>query len=413
MAHQTYQVVFRGQIVPGATVDDVKANLAKLFNTDAAKVESLFSGRSMVLKKGLEREAGERYRALLEKAGARCELVPAPGPNLAPSMPPASTKPAGPASVDDREAGTAPPELTQGAAVLKAKAKAVRAGDIHQALGALRDRVQDMDAQEAGKRVTSFIGGAGTAMRAALQRARRADRKMIFGVLAAACGLAVVLFVMLGGTPEPMPIERAVFDRFAKQYYREIRKSDLANLSANVLIQRAREVVEDMGYDFDRTLLFWMFHQDRVESEGGRNIYNTILVDPVAVAVAAGLSGIDDTITPETRKVFETAAGIPPGVDLISIRMLKSCPSEGSLFKHDDLLQVLADNGMTTDSGAPDLAIADAFFGLERAGFIKIQRRWENDVQFSDIELLEPEAMQRVEDNLQYLDEMKKKFSAE
>ena len=218
---------------------------------------------------------------------------------------------------------------------------------------------------------------------------------------------------MLGGTPEPMPIERSVFDRFAKQYYREIRKSDLANLSANVLIQRAREVVEDMGYDFDRTLLFWMFHQDRVESEGGRNIYNTILVDPVAVAVAAGLSGIDETITPETRQVFETAAGIPPGVDLISIRMLKSCPSEGSLFKHDDLLQVLADNGMTTDSGAPDLAIADAFFGLERAGFIKIQRRWENDVQFSDIELLEPEAMQRVEDNLQYLDEMKKKFSAE
>jgi hypothetical protein len=204
-----------------------------------------------------------------------------------------------------------------------------------------------------------------------------------------------------------MPIEKDVAQKFAKQYYREIRQTDLAAAGTKVLVERAREVVEDMGYDFDRTLVYWLSHKDRVESRGALDVYRTILVEPVAVAVSAGLSGIDAQIAPETKRVFETAAAVPPGVDLDAIRMIRECPSDGRLLKHDALLQVLKDNGRPIDAAQPDLTIADVFFGLERAGFIKIHRRWEKDVQFSDIEVLAPDAMRRVEEQLAYLAQIK------
>jgi hypothetical protein len=59
----------------------------------------------------------------------------------------------------------------------------------------------------------------------------------------------------------------------------------------------------------------------------------------------------------------------------------------------------------------PDMTIADTFFGLERAGFIKIHRRWDDDTQFSDIEILDMEAMNVIEDKLVYMENMRKKFA--
>ena len=229
--------------------------------------------------------------------------------------------------------------------------------------------------------------------------------KLVWAAGAVLC--LMIAIVMLGGGSKPMPIQKKVFDRFAKQYYRDIRKTDLASAGTSVLVKRAREVVEDMGFDFDRTLLLWLTHKDRVESQGGLDIYRSILVEPVAVAVAADLSDIERQIAPQTRRVFEAAASIPPGVELVSIRMIRECPSDGSRLKHDDLLQVLKDHGEPIDEGQPDLSIADAFFGLERAGFVKIHRRWENDVQYSDIEVVAPEAMRQVEAQLAYMVEIR------
>ena len=424
MTDQTYQVVFRGQIAPDASVETVKANLAKLFKTDETKIERLFTGREVVLKKGLGQEEGDRYRALLAKAGALCDLVPAPTDR--PSMPsPAGERPsAGPQKTGGtdaaapKEAGAAKstaqaPQLKQRAAVMKEKVQAVRPGDLQQTLGAIRDKVQNLDAEEAGKQVSSFIEGMSARVKAEVKKGGLAGfkkSKVVWGLGAAVLGGIIALVIMLGGSPRPMPIESRVFDRFAKQYYREVRQTDLASLGTSVLVGRAKEVLDDMGFDFDRTLLLWLFHKDRVERQGGGDIYRTILVEPVAVGVAAGLSGIDTLIAPETKRIFETVATMPPGVDLKAIQMVKACPSEGGLLRHDDLLRVLQENAVAIET-SPDLAIADAFFGLEQAGFVKIQRRWENDVQFCDLELLDMDAMTAVEAKLRYLDEIKRQFS--
>ncbi|MGI4838471.1 MAG: hypothetical protein ACRYF9_12695 [Janthinobacterium lividum] len=70
-----YEIVFTGQVLPGARLEAVKANLARLFQADEQRIELLFSGRRLVLKNSLDAAAAEKYRSTLERAGALVEVV--------------------------------------------------------------------------------------------------------------------------------------------------------------------------------------------------------------------------------------------------------------------------------------------------------------------------------------------------
>ncbi|WP_448679645.1 hypothetical protein [Pseudomonas nicosulfuronedens] len=70
-----YEIAFSGHTVPGAQLETVKANLARLFQADAQRIELLFSGRRMVIKNNLDAEAAEKYRSVIERAGAVVEVV--------------------------------------------------------------------------------------------------------------------------------------------------------------------------------------------------------------------------------------------------------------------------------------------------------------------------------------------------
>ena len=65
-----YEIAFAGQVVPGAPLEQVKANLARLFQADAQRIALLFSGRRIVIKSGLDAAGAEKYRATMERAGA-------------------------------------------------------------------------------------------------------------------------------------------------------------------------------------------------------------------------------------------------------------------------------------------------------------------------------------------------------
>lgn len=71
-----YEVAFRGELVPGTPLEQVQANLARLFQADAQRIAALFSGRRVVIKQNLDAEAAEKYRVTLERAGARVEINP-------------------------------------------------------------------------------------------------------------------------------------------------------------------------------------------------------------------------------------------------------------------------------------------------------------------------------------------------
>lgn len=70
-----FEIAFSGQLVPGAQLEQVKANLTKLFQADAQRIALLFSGRRIVIKSNLDAAGAEKYRATLERAGAVVEVA--------------------------------------------------------------------------------------------------------------------------------------------------------------------------------------------------------------------------------------------------------------------------------------------------------------------------------------------------
>lgn len=82
MNEQQYDIIFRGDIVLGHQLADVKLGLQQLFKADAAKIDSLFSGRPVPLKRGLDLNSAQKYRDALIKAGAQIELVASADANL-------------------------------------------------------------------------------------------------------------------------------------------------------------------------------------------------------------------------------------------------------------------------------------------------------------------------------------------
>lgn len=95
-----YEIAFSGELAPGAKLEQVEANLTRLFQADAQRIAVLFSGRRIVIKQNLDHASVEKYRQAMARAGAiaevrpmpveveEIELAPAPDePPTSPSMP--------------------------------------------------------------------------------------------------------------------------------------------------------------------------------------------------------------------------------------------------------------------------------------------------------------------------------------
>ena len=106
MSDARFNIVFSGELVAGADPAKVRENLAKVFKMDLAKVEALFSGKPVVIKKSADQATAMKFRAVLRQAGAQCEMVPLEQPDdaSAPASPaqpePESAAPAAAAAPD-------------------------------------------------------------------------------------------------------------------------------------------------------------------------------------------------------------------------------------------------------------------------------------------------------------------------
>ena len=77
MSDQQFDVFFRGDIVAGQAIVDVKERLGGLFKLEAAQVEQLFSGRPTAIRRNLDEASAKKYQQALLKIGAIAELRPA------------------------------------------------------------------------------------------------------------------------------------------------------------------------------------------------------------------------------------------------------------------------------------------------------------------------------------------------
>ncbi|MDH5484365.1 MAG: hypothetical protein OEY43_03935 [Gammaproteobacteria bacterium] len=74
MGEDTFEVAFSGEMLDGTDPEQVKANVARIFKADAAKLEHLFSGKRVVIKKNISEEMATKYQLALKNAGAICEV---------------------------------------------------------------------------------------------------------------------------------------------------------------------------------------------------------------------------------------------------------------------------------------------------------------------------------------------------
>lgn len=101
-----YEISFSGELAPGAKLEQVEANLTRLFQADAQRIAVLFSGRRIVIKQDLDHASVEKYRQAMARAGAIAEVRPMPveveeielAPPPAEAPVPAQPAPAAPAS---------------------------------------------------------------------------------------------------------------------------------------------------------------------------------------------------------------------------------------------------------------------------------------------------------------------------
>lgn len=69
-----FEVLFHGEVYASVDPDQAQADMAKLFQQSPEAVKRLFSGKTWVLKDGLDRETAERYQVELAKIGLISEL---------------------------------------------------------------------------------------------------------------------------------------------------------------------------------------------------------------------------------------------------------------------------------------------------------------------------------------------------
>ncbi len=69
MSQVKYQIIVSGQIIEGFDLATVKRNVAQLFKTEVGKIEPLFSGQAVVVKKELDEAGARKYMMALKQAG--------------------------------------------------------------------------------------------------------------------------------------------------------------------------------------------------------------------------------------------------------------------------------------------------------------------------------------------------------
>lgn len=74
MAEGPFQIVFRGETTGAYPVATVKEQLAALFRMPGERVEALFSGKPVVVKKNVDEATARRLEQAFARAGAVCEV---------------------------------------------------------------------------------------------------------------------------------------------------------------------------------------------------------------------------------------------------------------------------------------------------------------------------------------------------
>ena len=161
MTDTVYDIYFKGQISGEIAIDEVKRNFGVVFKSPAEKIDQLFSGKTCLLKKGLDKSEALKYQNLLKKAGAKI-IIKAREAETGATPP---TKPQTPAEASAATPAAAAAEQEQGGDMTLAPAGAKAVPSAHH-LSIARQSVHSASGtrQAENRPVPAIIGPAGRAV---------------------------------------------------------------------------------------------------------------------------------------------------------------------------------------------------------------------------------------------------------
>ena len=71
---RNYRVVFEGKLVNGASIEDVKINVAKIYGKETSEISKMFDGKKVIIKKKASLSICNNIKEKLYKAGAECRI---------------------------------------------------------------------------------------------------------------------------------------------------------------------------------------------------------------------------------------------------------------------------------------------------------------------------------------------------
>lgn len=93
MGEPLYSIIFKGQIQPGKSPDTVKENLSRYYKVTIEKAQSLFTGKTFVVKKGVTLDQAQALMLQFEQMGALCSLVKVEQPPMSFPIPDVQPQP--------------------------------------------------------------------------------------------------------------------------------------------------------------------------------------------------------------------------------------------------------------------------------------------------------------------------------
>jgi len=101
---ERYRLVFRGEVLEGQQKADVKERLGATLKVEGARLDAMFTGKAVVIRKDADTDTAARFQIAFKRAGARLRVLPvaieAEEPVEAPVVE-AARPPMEPAAADD------------------------------------------------------------------------------------------------------------------------------------------------------------------------------------------------------------------------------------------------------------------------------------------------------------------------
>ena len=395
MPNPKYDIVFEGRFVEGADPVRVRSLIGQILKVDRENARQLFSGRRIVIKRGVDLPEAQRFKNLMRKAGAACRLVPQ-NVTLTDSR---ATDPMGP----PQPPPTAPVRESVGHETKR---------DIETEGRTKQDsRLTRRNPGRALRHWCSNLAQMGSDLVTRFQRKGKGRSRKLPVLFTALAACAAIGLAALKQTDGPMPADEATLERFTAGFNATLLEVETGRSRAVTHVHVAKAVIEDMGYDYDETLLCWRFNRALSRDARRRKIRDDYLIGPLKILFELDAGRLKSLLAPETYAALEETLDIGEHITLRSILMLRECARGAIRVPHEALVAGLQKFDVPVDPHFPEISVEEAFFGLSHHGLVQIHKRREWKTKRVELEILDRALIDDQERKLQRLERMHAQYT--